>query len=212
VPASETHCSMNHRASNISSLVAGRIRPVRKAPPGLRLHDNADSCDQGVLSHDQVQGLLARLHGVMSAAQAKSSPTSEEFLLIQACIDTAVDAIDLLLARTSPDGSMLSGELRAVGFFSMKTGGCHDVAKNSLDHIQQIIDRAISLFTESSQSPAIGEVAAANYSAVQTAAEDADLAEVIGRLTQLDVLSQTSSQFSRRPGRNQPDIFEILPR
>lgn len=203
---------MNRRPSNISSLVAGRIRPVRKGPPGLRLRSSQDHSEQGVLLQDQVQGLLTKLGNVVSAARTAPSHTAEDLRLVQACIDTTVDAIDVLLAQTSPDGFMLSGELRAMGLFSMKSGGCNDVARTTLEQLQKIIDRSASLFTVSSRAPAIGEVAAANYDASQTATGDADLAETISRLTQIEVLTQTSNQYSHKSHRTPPDIFEILAR
>lgn len=162
-----------------------------------------------VLTQDQVQSLLGKLRGVISAAQARSSHPAEAFRLIQACVDTTVDAVELLLAETHPDGSMLAGELRAVGFLSMKSGGCNDVAKNGLDRLEKVIDRAASLFCVTSQSPAIGEVAAANYASTRTATNDAELAEEISRLTQLDVLTQTCNQYARTPSRLAPNVLEI---
>ena len=160
---------------------------------------------------DQVTSLLSKLRDVIHTGRARPGRPAQELRLIQACADTTVDAVELLLARTRLDGSTLAGELRAIGFFSIKTGGCHDVAKNGLDRLERIVERAAALFCVASHSPIIGEVAAENCNSTYTATHDSDLAAQISRLTQLDVLAQTSSQYARPSPRRMPDILKIVP-
>jgi hypothetical protein len=118
----------------------------------------------------------------------------------------------MLLADAHHEASRLTGELRAVGFFALKTGGCQDVAKNTLVRIGRIIERAAGLFGVPQPSPAIGEVANENYLANQAVAEDIDFAVQISQLTRLDVLAQTRNQFSGSSSKKPPHILKITPR
>lgn len=204
---------MKRKTSDVSSLVAARLKTVRKAPPFLRLHSRPDPARDSaatacVLVRDKIQDLLEKLGGIIAAGRARTGRSAEEFRLIQACIDTTVDAVELLLAETHPDGSTLAGELRAIGFFSIKTGGCNDVAKNGLDRIERTLSRSAACLSVASSSPAIGEIAASNYSATHSATDD-DLVEQISRLTRLDVLAQTCNQYSRTTPRTTPDILKL---
>jgi hypothetical protein len=204
---------MKRKTSDISNLVAARLKTARKAPPFLRLHSRPDPAQDSaatacVLVRDKIQDLLEKLGGIIAAGQAKPGRPAEEFRLIQACIDTTVDAVELLLAESHPDGSTLAGELRAIGFFSMKTGGCNDVAKNGLDRLEHTLTRSAACLSVSSSSTAIGEVAASNYSSTNSAASD-DLVEQISRLTRLDILTQTCNQYSRTPPRTTPEFLKL---
>jgi hypothetical protein len=206
---------MKRKTSDVSSLVAARLKTERKAPPFLRLHSRPNPAQDSVaadcvLVRDRIQDLLKKLGGVISVGQSRTGRSAEEFRLIQACIDTTVDAVELLLAETHPDGSMLAGELRAIGFFSMKTGGCNDVAKNGLDRLERTLTRSAACLSVTSSSPAIGEVAASNYSSNHSATND-DLVEQISRLTRLDVLAQTCNQYSRASRRTTPEILKLKP-
>ena len=144
----------------------------------------------------QIRALIGKLNTVIRKGLA-SAIGANEVQVIQACIDKTVDAVANLIHSHRPAGTALFRALDVSGFFDVRRGGRFDLIKNHLSLVGRIVTTATTVVTPLRRTPDSMAVTQENLAAHQITQDDLDFAAQISRMTQLDVLSHTSNQFSR---------------
>lgn len=216
---------VKRKAPGITDLIAARVRTTRRPPgvpgdaPFLKLvRDDAAPAQvekpranlelpERVLT--QIRTLTGKLNTVIRKAMS-SAVGENEIQVIQACIDKTVDAVANLIHSHRPAGTALYRSLDIAGFFDMRRGGRFDLIKNHLSMIARIAASASTCLAPVRRSPHADEIARENAAASEITQDDLDFAAQISRMTQAEILAQTSNQFRRLRSAGQSPTLETF--
>jgi hypothetical protein len=216
---------VKRKPPGISDLIAARVKTTRRAPgapasgPFLRIShgepsapqvstsDSSNSADLPERAAVQIRTLIGKLNTVIRKGLA-SAIGANEVQVIQACIDKTVDAVATLLHSHRPSGTALYRGLDVSGFFDVRRGGRFDLIKNHLSIVGRIVTNATTVVAPPRRTAESLAVMRENLAAHQITQDDLDFAAQISRMTQLELLSHTSNQFSRPRPRSTTPILD----